>query len=114
MVPHSLVYSFQLSGFGLSKCYSQLFQHEAGCAAYGDAQKKMIDIQNTIGKKTSGILSIQNELEKNRLEAVEARKVEQVCLFVDILYYNMYVFDHDCRGESNRVLCRSVLKSKKH
>lgn len=55
-------------------------KHEAGCAAYGDAQKKMIDIQNTIGKKTSGILSIQNELEKNRLEAVEARKVEQECL----------------------------------
>ncbi|XP_058187253.1 structural maintenance of chromosomes protein 4-like [Rhododendron vialii] len=55
-------------------------KHEAGCAAYGDAQKKMIDIQNTIGKKTSGILSIQNELEKNRLEAVEAREVEQECL----------------------------------
>ncbi|KAI8533943.1 hypothetical protein RHMOL_Rhmol10G0050100 [Rhododendron molle] len=55
-------------------------KHEAGCAAYGDAQKKMIDIQNTIGKNTSGILSIQNELEKNRLEAVEARKVEQECL----------------------------------
>ncbi|KAE9449289.1 hypothetical protein C3L33_18819, partial [Rhododendron williamsianum] len=55
-------------------------KHEAGCAAYGDAQKKIIDIQNTIGKTTSGILSIQNELEKNRLEAVEARKVEQECL----------------------------------
>lgn len=92
---------------------SQLFQHEAGCAAYGDAQKKMIDIQNTIGTKSSAILSIQNELEKNRFEAMEARKVEQVCLSVDICII-MYVFYQDCRGESNGVLCRSVLKSKKH
>ncbi|KAH7861220.1 hypothetical protein Vadar_023285 [Vaccinium darrowii] len=55
-------------------------KHEAGCAAYGDAQKKLIDIQKTKETKTSGILSIQNELEKNRLESVEARKVEQECL----------------------------------
>lgn len=76
----SLVYSSQLSGYGFSECHCQLFQHEAGCAAYSDAQKKMIDIKNTIGTKTSGILTIQNELKKNRLEAVEARKVEQVCV----------------------------------
>lgn len=76
----SLVYSSQLSGYGFSECQCQLFQHEAGCAAYSDAQKKMIDIKNTIGTKTSGILTIQNELKKNRLEAVEARKVEQVCV----------------------------------
>lgn len=94
--PISLVYSFQLSGIGYSDC-SQLFQHEAGCAAYGDAQKKLIDIQKTKETKTSGIVSIQNELEKNRLESVEARKVEQVCLsffsffYGDILNYNIFL-----------------------
>ncbi|KAL6960771.1 Structural maintenance of chromosomes protein 4 [Sarracenia purpurea var. burkii] len=55
-------------------------KHESGRAAYKNAQKQMNDIQTKIGTKNSGILSIQNELEKNRLDALEAHKVEQDCL----------------------------------
>ncbi|GFY87023.1 structural maintenance of chromosome 3 [Actinidia rufa] len=56
------------------------YLHEASRAAYEDAQKQMNDIQLKIGTKTSGIVSIQNELEKNKSDALEARKMEQDCL----------------------------------
>ncbi|PSS30465.1 Structural maintenance of chromosomes protein [Actinidia chinensis var. chinensis] len=55
-------------------------KHEASRATYEDAQKQMNDIQLKIGTKTSGIVSIQNELEKNKSDALEARKMEQDCL----------------------------------
>ncbi|XP_057491270.1 structural maintenance of chromosomes protein 4 [Actinidia eriantha] len=55
-------------------------KHEASRAAYEDAQKQMNDIQLKIETKTSGIVSIQNELEKNKSDALEARKMEQDCL----------------------------------
>ncbi|KAA8530366.1 hypothetical protein F0562_005075 [Nyssa sinensis] len=55
-------------------------KHEAGRAAFGDAQKQMDDIQGRIRTKTASIRNIHNDLEKNKLEALEARKVEQECL----------------------------------
>ncbi|XP_058224074.1 structural maintenance of chromosomes protein 4-like isoform X2 [Rhododendron vialii] len=55
-------------------------KHRAGFAAYEFAQKKMNNIQSTIGTKTLGITSIQNELEKIRVDALEARKMEEDCL----------------------------------
>ncbi|KAK2994629.1 hypothetical protein RJ640_025683 [Escallonia rubra] len=55
-------------------------KHEAGRAAYGDAQKELNDIQKRFETKTSSIKSIRSEIEKNKLEASEARKVEQECL----------------------------------
>ncbi|XP_028125299.1 structural maintenance of chromosomes protein 4 [Camellia sinensis] len=55
-------------------------KHEGGRAAYEDAQKQMHDIQRKIETKTSSIRNIQSELEKKKLEALEARKVEQDCL----------------------------------
>ncbi|XP_059670338.1 structural maintenance of chromosomes protein 4-like [Cornus florida] len=55
-------------------------KHEAGCAAYEDAQKQMNDIQEKIKTKTAGITNIQSNLEKNKREALEARRTEQECL----------------------------------
>ncbi|KAI8546741.1 hypothetical protein RHMOL_Rhmol07G0143200 [Rhododendron molle] len=55
-------------------------KHRAGFVAYECAQKKMNSIQSTVGTKTLGITSIQNELEKIRVDALEARKMEQDCL----------------------------------
>ncbi|KAG5540030.1 hypothetical protein RHGRI_020310 [Rhododendron griersonianum] len=55
-------------------------KHRAGFAAYECAQKKMNNIQSTIGTKTLGITSIQNELEKIRVDALEACKMEEDCL----------------------------------
>lgn len=54
------------------------FQHEAGRAAFEDAQKQMESILGAIETKTASITKIQHDLEKSKLEAVEARKVEQV------------------------------------
>ena len=34
--------------------------------------------------KTASIANIQTDIEKNKLEASEARKVEQVCVFMTI------------------------------
>lgn len=58
-----------------------LLQHEAGRAAYGDAQEQIKDITRRIEAKTSGISKIQSEMEKKKIEASEAREVEQVCCF---------------------------------
>ncbi|KAL7232356.1 hypothetical protein ACSBR2_010388 [Camellia fascicularis] len=55
-------------------------KHEGGRAAYEDAQKQMHDTQRKIETKTSSIRNIQSELEKKKLEALEARKVEKDCL----------------------------------
>lgn len=59
-----------------------LFQHEAGRKAFEDAQKQMDDIVKRIDTKTADIGNMQSDLEKNKLEALEARKLEQVCIFM--------------------------------
>lgn len=59
-----------------------MFQHEAGCAAFEDAQKQMDNIVGKIKAKTARIANIQSDVGKNQLEALEARKLEQVCVFV--------------------------------
>lgn len=61
-----------------AECEFWFFQHEAGRAAFEDAQKQMENLLEAIELKTSSIVKIQSDLEKNTLEASEARKVEQV------------------------------------
>ncbi|KAJ9564038.1 hypothetical protein OSB04_000004 [Centaurea solstitialis] len=55
-------------------------KHEAGCAAYVDAQAQLNDIQRKIETKTSSVKDMQTKLEKNKVESSKARKVEQECL----------------------------------
>lgn len=50
---------------------------ESAHKAFEDAQKQMNDISEKIKYKTAAIESIQNELEKNKIEASDARKSEQ-------------------------------------
>ncbi|CAK9154635.1 unnamed protein product, partial [Ilex paraguariensis] len=57
--------------------------HEAGSVAFDDAPKKMSDIQMRIETKTSSLKNIQNEIAKSKLDAVEARKLEQVFTYLD-------------------------------
>ncbi|KAL3629698.1 hypothetical protein CASFOL_026920 [Castilleja foliolosa] len=54
--------------------------HEAGRAAYEDAQKQISEINGRIRTKTSSVKDLQNKLQKLKLEASEARKVEQACV----------------------------------
>nr|XP_008342973.2 structural maintenance of chromosomes protein 4 [Malus domestica] len=51
-------------------------KHEAG-AAFEDAQKQMADISGSIETKSAGIAKVQSEIEKSKLEGIEARKEEQ-------------------------------------
>lgn len=46
--------------------------------AFEDAQKQMEKILGAIETKTVSITKIQHDLERNKLEALEARKAEQV------------------------------------
>ncbi|KAL2499952.1 Structural maintenance of chromosomes protein 4 [Abeliophyllum distichum] len=55
-------------------------KHQAGHAAYEDAQKQISEIEKRIETKTSSVTTLQNELEKNRHESAEARKMERTCL----------------------------------
>ncbi|KAL3622702.1 Structural maintenance of chromosomes protein 4 [Castilleja foliolosa] len=55
-------------------------KHEAGRAAYEDAQKQISEINGRIEMKTSSVKDLQNKIEKLKLEASEARKVEQACV----------------------------------
>ncbi|KAL0450548.1 UNVERIFIED_CONTAM: Structural maintenance of chromosomes protein 4 [Sesamum latifolium] len=59
---------------------SELADHEAGLAAYEDAQKQINETHKRIETKTSSLKDIQNKLEKLKLEASEARQMEQTCL----------------------------------
>ncbi|XP_048431168.1 structural maintenance of chromosomes protein 4 [Pyrus x bretschneideri] len=52
-------------------------KHEAGRAAFEDAQKQMADISGSIETKSIGIAKVQSEIEKSKLEGIEARKEEQ-------------------------------------
>ncbi|TXG57552.1 hypothetical protein EZV62_015381 [Acer yangbiense] len=55
-------------------------KHEAGHNAFEDAQNKMDDILRRNNIKTADIANMQSDLEKNKLEVLEARKVEQECI----------------------------------
>ncbi|XP_062151196.1 structural maintenance of chromosomes protein 4-like [Alnus glutinosa] len=55
-------------------------KHEAGRAAFEDAQKQMDVILGKIKTKTASIANIHTDIEKNKLEASEARIVEQQCI----------------------------------
>ncbi|KAF4390757.1 hypothetical protein G4B88_015647 [Cannabis sativa] len=55
-------------------------KHEAARAAFEDAQKQMENILGAIETKTESITKIQSDLERNKLEALEAHKVEQECI----------------------------------
>ena len=55
-----------------------MFQHEAGRAAFDDAQKQTEDTLRRIETKSTSIAKIQTDLEQSKQEALEARKVEQV------------------------------------
>ncbi|KAK4393111.1 Structural maintenance of chromosomes protein 4 [Sesamum angolense] len=59
---------------------SELAEHEAGRAAYEDAQRQINETHKRIETKTSSLKDIQNKLENLKLEASEARKMEQTCL----------------------------------
>ncbi|GLU22194.1 hypothetical protein SLE2022_382860 [Rubroshorea leprosula] len=54
-------------------------KHEASRKAFEDAQKQMEDIVAKIETRTAAIANMQSDLEKNKLEALEARKLEQEC-----------------------------------
>lgn len=45
----------------------------------------MDDILKRIDTKTAAITNMQSDLGKNKLEAMEARNVEQVCIFMIII-----------------------------
>lgn len=66
-------------------------QHEAGRAAYEDAQKQINEINARIETKTSTVKDIENKLVKLKLEASEARKLEQVSY-----YHNGFALMFSC------------------
>lgn len=53
-------------------------QHRAGRAAYEEAQKQISELQKSIETKSSVVKTIQNDLERHKLEASESHKIEQV------------------------------------
>ncbi|XP_062092799.1 structural maintenance of chromosomes protein 4-like isoform X1 [Humulus lupulus] len=55
-----------------------LSEKEAARAAFEDAEKQMEDILGAIETKSESITKIQSDLERSKLEALEAHKVEQV------------------------------------
>lgn len=58
------------------------FQHDTNRTAFEDARCQMDDIVKKIKEKNAHISDIQTKLEKNKLEASEACKMEQVVIFV--------------------------------
>lgn len=77
------LYDFLVKSFKhLAEIGCLTFQHEAGCAAFEDARKQMENILGAIETKTGSLTKIQSDLERSKLEAMEARKVEQVRVFV--------------------------------
>lgn len=65
-----------------------LLQHEAGRAAFEDAQKQMNDILGKIETRRAGIVDIQRDLADNKNMALEARKLEQVPVLCYWYYFN--------------------------
>lgn len=58
-----------------------VLQHEAGRAAYEDAQKQIKETKAGIETRTSNLKDIENKLGKLKLEASEARKLEKVSYY---------------------------------
>ncbi|KAK9989098.1 hypothetical protein SO802_029337 [Lithocarpus litseifolius] len=56
------------------------FLHEAGHAAFEDAQKQVDVILGKLKTKTASIADIQTDIDKKKLEVLRARKVEQECI----------------------------------
>ncbi|PWA98626.1 protein kinase superfamily protein [Artemisia annua] len=54
------------------------FDHESGRVAYSDAQKQMDEIQKRIVMLTSSIEDTKTKLDKNKLESLKARKLEEL------------------------------------
>ncbi|KAK8644328.1 hypothetical protein V6N13_123638 [Hibiscus sabdariffa] len=55
-------------------------KHEAAHTAFKDARKEMDNILGKTETMTAAIKDKQTDLEKNKLEALEARKLEQECI----------------------------------
>jgi len=57
------------------------FQHEGAREAFKDAQNQMNSITERIISKTASISQIKSNIEKNRREALEAHREEEVSKF---------------------------------
>ncbi|GAB2234374.1 hypothetical protein Drorol1_Dr00003624 [Drosera rotundifolia] len=55
-------------------------KHEDARKAFEGAQKQMTDIMQKIQEKSSAVAKVESELKKSKLEASEARTVEQECI----------------------------------
>ncbi|XP_073144785.1 structural maintenance of chromosomes protein 4 [Henckelia pumila] len=55
-------------------------KHGAGRVAYEEAQKQINELQKSIETKSSVVKTIQNDLERHKLEASESHKIEQACI----------------------------------
>ncbi|GMH05121.1 hypothetical protein Nepgr_006961 [Nepenthes gracilis] len=55
-------------------------KHESARNAFEDAQKRMTEIREKMQAKIAAVTRIHTELEKNKLEASEARTMEEDCL----------------------------------
>ncbi|KAJ4832959.1 Structural maintenance of chromosomes protein 4 [Turnera subulata] len=55
-------------------------KHEAGRSAFENALKQMDNISERVETKTAGLAKLQSDIEKHKLEASEARQVEQECI----------------------------------
>lgn len=75
--------------FFFSHMLMNLLQHEAGRANYEGAQRQIDEIKGKIETTISNVKDIQVELEKQKLEASEARKLEQVS---HSLFFFFFIF----------------------
>ncbi|CAI9109700.1 OLC1v1009573C1 [Oldenlandia corymbosa var. corymbosa] len=55
-------------------------KHEAGRAAYEDAQEQIQELQRRVETKATSIKEIQSEIEKKKIEALEAHEAEKRCV----------------------------------
>lgn len=105
-----VILSFLLTASNYDTLYR--FQHEAGRAAYEDAQEQIREIHRRIDTRASSIKDVQSELEKKKLEALDAHGVEQVCLLRLIVFDSSFVTTY-VEMLKHFETCRNVLKSKK-
>ncbi|KAL4334978.1 hypothetical protein GQ457_07G002810 [Hibiscus cannabinus] len=63
-----------------TECNLLTQKHEAAHTAFKDARKEMDNILGKTETMTAAIKDKQTDLEKNKLEALEARKLEQECI----------------------------------
>ncbi|PKU62666.1 Structural maintenance of chromosomes protein 4 [Dendrobium catenatum] len=79
-------------------------KHAADRAAYEEAQQQLRDIKDKLHAKNKYIVEVQAKIEENKLEASEARKLEQACylsfyyamkmLFVNA--HSLWFFPQEC------------------